>query len=84
MTILLKPLTAEWVEKAEADFAVMEREGRVRRPRGFLVTCQGVEALLRDHGERDSGDEQEPANDRTTSSRFCCKTLFAVSSCFGF
>ena len=26
----MKPLTAEWIAKAEGDFALMEREGRVR------------------------------------------------------
>ena len=29
----MHPLTAEWTAKAEADFAVMEREGRVRKIR---------------------------------------------------
>jgi HEPN domain-containing protein len=27
----MRPLTREWVRKAEGDFAMMEREGRVRR-----------------------------------------------------
>jgi len=35
----MKPLTAEWVAKAEADFAVMEREGRVRKNPAYDSVC---------------------------------------------
>jgi len=35
----MKPLTAEWAGKAEADFAVMEREGRVRKNPAYDSIC---------------------------------------------
>ena len=35
----MKPLTAEWLEKAEGDFAVMERESRVRRNPAHDIVC---------------------------------------------
>jgi HEPN domain-containing protein len=35
----MKPLTAEWAGKAEADFAVMEREGRVRKNPAYDSVC---------------------------------------------
>lgn len=47
----MKPLTAEWVEKAENDFAVMEREARVRKNPAHDVVCfhaqQCVEKYLK-------------------------------------
>jgi HEPN domain-containing protein len=47
----MKPLTAEWVDKAESDFAVMERESRVRKHPAFDVVCfhaqQCVEKYLK-------------------------------------
>jgi HEPN domain-containing protein len=35
----MKPLTAEWAGKAEADVAVMEREGRVRKNPAYDSVC---------------------------------------------
>lgn len=35
----MQPLTAEWVTKAESDFAVMEREGRVRKSPSYDGIC---------------------------------------------
>ena len=35
----MKPLTAEWVSKAEGDFNVMERESRVRKDPSFDGIC---------------------------------------------
>ena len=35
----MKPLTAEWVLKAEADFATVEREGRARKAPNFDGMC---------------------------------------------
>jgi HEPN domain-containing protein len=35
----MKPITAEWVAKAEGDFAIMEREGRVRKNPGYDGIC---------------------------------------------
>jgi hypothetical protein len=35
----MKPLTAEWIDQAEGDFAVMERESRVRKHPAFDVVC---------------------------------------------
>ena len=35
----MKPLTAEWVAKAEGDFALMEREGRVRKNPSYDGVC---------------------------------------------
>jgi HEPN domain-containing protein len=35
----MQPLTAEWVTKAESDFAVMEREGRVRKNPSYDGIC---------------------------------------------
>lgn len=47
----MNPLTAEWVEKAESDFAVMERESRVRKHPAFDIVCfhaqQCVEKYLK-------------------------------------
>ena len=47
----MKPLTAEWIDKAESDFAVMERESRVRKHPAFDVVCfhaqQCVEKYLK-------------------------------------
>ena len=35
----MRPITAEWVAKAEADFAVMERESRVRKNPSYDAVC---------------------------------------------
>jgi HEPN domain-containing protein len=35
----MKPLTAEWVKKAEADFATMEREYRARKSPNYDGLC---------------------------------------------
>jgi len=35
----MKPITAEWVSKAESDFALMEREGRVRKNPSYDGVC---------------------------------------------
>ena len=35
----MKPLTAEWVEKADADFATASREMRVRKAPNFDAVC---------------------------------------------
>jgi HEPN domain-containing protein len=35
----MKPLTAEWIAKAEGDFALMEREGRVRKNPSYDGVC---------------------------------------------
>ena len=35
----MKPLTAELIDKAESDFAVMTRESRVRKHPAFDVVC---------------------------------------------
>jgi HEPN domain-containing protein len=35
----MKPLTAEWVAKAERDFATMEREARVLEEPNFEAVC---------------------------------------------
>lgn len=35
----MKPLTAEWVSKAEGDFNVMERESRVRKNPSYDGIC---------------------------------------------
>ncbi len=47
----MKPLTAEWLDKAEGDFAVMERESRVRRNPAHDIVCfhaqQCVEKYLK-------------------------------------
>ncbi len=47
----MNPLTAEWVDKAESDFAVMERESRVRKRPAFDIVCfpaqQCVEKYLK-------------------------------------
>lgn len=47
----MKPLTAEWLDKAEGDFAVMERESRVRRNPAHDIACfhaqQCVEKYLK-------------------------------------
>ncbi len=34
----MKPLTREWVDKAEGDFATMEREARVRKNPNYEIT----------------------------------------------
>jgi HEPN domain-containing protein len=35
----MKPMTAEWVAKAEGDFATMERESRARKNRNYDGVC---------------------------------------------
>jgi HEPN domain-containing protein len=49
----MKPLTREWVSKAEGDFAVMERESRVRRDPNYDDVCfhaqQCAEKYLKAH-----------------------------------
>ncbi|MEK7727704.1 MAG: HEPN domain-containing protein [candidate division KSB1 bacterium] len=35
----MKPMTLEWVTKAEGDFAVMERESRVRKNLNYDAMC---------------------------------------------
>jgi len=35
----MKPLTAEWLEKAEGDFAVLERECRARKRPSYDAAC---------------------------------------------
>jgi HEPN domain-containing protein len=35
----MKPITSEWVSKAEGDFAMMERESRARRNRSYDGIC---------------------------------------------
>lgn len=35
----MKPLTLEWIAKAEGDFAMMEREGRARKQRNYDGIC---------------------------------------------
>lgn len=35
----MKPITLEWVKKAEGDFAVMERESRVRKQPNYDDIC---------------------------------------------
>jgi HEPN domain-containing protein len=35
----MKPLTSEWVEKAEGDFATAKREIRVRKTPNFDAVC---------------------------------------------
>ena len=35
----MKPLTAEWLAKAERDFATMERESRVTDSPNFEAVC---------------------------------------------
>ncbi|UCC97603.1 MAG: HEPN domain-containing protein [Phycisphaerales bacterium] len=35
----MKPMTAEWVAKAEGDFATMEREGRVTENPNYEAVC---------------------------------------------
>lgn len=34
----MKPITVEWIDKAEGDFAMMEREGRARKN----PSCDGI------------------------------------------
>lgn len=47
----MKPITAEWVSKAEGDFVMMEREARARRHRNYDGICfhaqQCVEKYLK-------------------------------------
>ena len=47
----MKPITAEWVSKAEGDFVMMEREARARRFRNYDGICfhaqQCVEKYLK-------------------------------------
>ncbi len=44
----MKPLTLEWVEKAEGDFATAEREWRVREiPNDAIVKCRQVRRVIR-------------------------------------
>jgi len=35
----MKPITHEWIEKAEGDFTMMERESRARKNRNFDGIC---------------------------------------------
>jgi HEPN domain-containing protein len=35
----MKPTTAEWIEKAEGDFATMQRESRARRNPNYDAIC---------------------------------------------
>jgi HEPN domain-containing protein len=35
----MKPITREWIDKAEGDFAMMEREGRARKQRNHDGIC---------------------------------------------
>lgn len=35
----MKPITREWIDKAEADFATMERESRVRKNPSYDSVC---------------------------------------------
>ena len=35
----MKPITLEWISKAEGDFAMMEREGRARKQRNHDGIC---------------------------------------------
>ena len=35
----MKPMAKEWLEKAEGDYAIMERESRVRKNPGFDGIC---------------------------------------------
>ena len=35
----MKPITAEWVAKAEADFATAQRESRVRKKPNYDAIC---------------------------------------------
>jgi len=35
----MKPITLEWVNKADGDYAVMEREGRVRKNPSYDGVC---------------------------------------------
>lgn len=47
----MQPLTAEWVAKAEADFATAQRESRIRRAPNYDAACfhaqQCVEKYLK-------------------------------------
>ena len=47
----MKPITREWVDKAEGDFAVMERESRARKDPNYDAVCfhaqQCVEKLIK-------------------------------------
>ncbi len=49
----MKPLTLEWIEKAEGDFATMERESRARKNPNPDAVCfhaqQCVEKYLKAH-----------------------------------
>lgn len=49
----MKPITTEWVSKAEGDFVMMEREARARRYRNYDGICfhaqQCVEKYLKAH-----------------------------------
>ncbi|MFA7486271.1 MAG: HEPN domain-containing protein, partial [Phycisphaerae bacterium] len=35
----MKPITAEWIAKAQADFATMQRESRVRKNPNYDAVC---------------------------------------------
>jgi HEPN domain-containing protein len=35
----MKPITAEWIDKAEGDFATMERETRARKAPNYDAAC---------------------------------------------
>jgi hypothetical protein len=35
----MKPITREWIDKAEGDFAIMEREGRAQKQRNHDGIC---------------------------------------------
>ena len=43
----MKPLTAEWIAKAEGDFALMEREGRVRKIRPTTASASMLSSVPR-------------------------------------
>ena len=45
----MKPLTAEWIAKAEGDFALMEREGRVRKNPSYDGVCFHAQQIGRAH-----------------------------------
>jgi len=65
----MKQITREWIEKAEGDFAMMERESRARKNRNYDGICfhaqQCTEKYLKAR-LHEAGLESEKTHDLTT------------------
>lgn len=81
----MKPITHEWVNKAEGDFAMMERESRVRKNPNYDGVCfhaqQCAEKYLKARLD-EAGIGFEKIHDLVALARqsFDCRTALGIVS----